>query len=122
MRGAGRHTAALALALALPATAAWAEGASRVFLCENDAGRTRIEIIPVRIDDAGKGEIEVVRDGTLFLGVTASDHGPFQFGTATEHFALLIEGTTDDGRLKAKLHHATSSGTSTLTPYICETE
>lgn len=115
--GAGLVAAAL-----LPAGRVWAEGAARVFDCTSlNAAELRLTIEPVQVDATGKGRIRVIWDGREYDGVTSSDHGPFQFGTDTDYYALLIEGTAPDGRLKAELHHATASR-STLTPYLCETD
>jgi hypothetical protein len=113
--------ALVALLLALLPLAAHAEGARLLFDCVGDDGSTaRFVISPDATDASGKGRIEVSYRGETYPGVAASDHGPFQFGTETEHFALLIEGVTDDGKLTAHLHHATATS-SILIPYTCET-
>lgn len=107
--------------LALLPLAAHAEGARTVFDCvAEDGTATRFVIAPVALDATGKGAIEVSRDGESYPGVAASAHGPFQFGTDSQHYALLFEGETEDGRLRMRLHHATAT-TSSLTPYTCET-
>lgn len=115
----GTHIA-LALALALPG-AGLAEGARLDLVCTANGATTRFTIAPRETDASGKGPITVTRDGIRFDGLAASDHGPFQFGTDTDHYALLFEGETDDGRLRVTLHHANASG-STLTPFTCETD
>ncbi|GKY88979.1 hypothetical protein [Sinisalibacter aestuarii] len=113
--------ALLATATAPLATAAMAEGARLVFDCTGDDGAGISFIVaPLHTDPSGKGPIEVTYRGETYPGVAASDHGPFQFGTDTEHFALLVHGMTEDGRLDMQLHHAGAGG-STLTPYTCET-
>lgn len=115
-----RLSAALVLALGLPGLAT-AEGARLVVTCTGTGGATTVfTIAPTHTDDTGKGQIEVTWEGESYDGVTSSDRGPFQFGTDTDHYALLINGDTDDGRLDVTLHHAGPSG-STLTPYTCET-
>lgn len=112
---------AVMLALGLPA-AALAEGARIVFDCAGaDGATTRVIVAPLATDAGGKGPIRVTFDGKTYDGVAASDRGPFQFGTDTEHFALLVEGEADGGRLKVELHHATATS-STLTPFTCETD
>jgi len=112
---------ALALTLALP-TAATAEGGRIVLDCVGEDGTaTTFVIAPAKTDATGKGPIEVTYEGRTYPGVTSSDRGPFQFGTDDEHFAILIQGPTDDGTLAVQLHHARGSS-STLTPYTCETD
>lgn len=116
----GAHIA-LGLALALPGPGL-AEGARLTLRCTAATGATtQVTIAPRETDAGGKGPITVTRDGESFEGLAASDHGPFQFGTDADHYALLFEGETDDGRLAVTLHHANASG-STLTPYTCETD
>jgi hypothetical protein len=119
---------ALALALVLPA-AALAEGAVRVFDCLADDGTaTRFTLTPVAVDAAGKGAIRVTRDGQTFSGRAASDHGPFQFGTDTDNFTLLVDDATADGQLRLRLHHVAVMDSTetpfaiTLTPFTCETD
>lgn len=111
---------ALAVGLAALPLAGRAEGARLVLDCVSEDGRaTHFVVAPVSTDASGKGPIEVTRDGTTLPGLAASDHGPFQYGTESDHYALLFEGETADGRLAVQLHHATATR-STLTPYICE--
>lgn len=117
---------ALALALALPATG-HAEGARRVFACTGEDGtQTEITIAPSETDATGKGDIEVTRDGTAYAGIASSETGPYQFGTDTDTYTLIIDGTTDDGRLTAKIHHVSLTDDPdtpfqmTLTPFTCE--
>lgn len=112
---------ALGLALALPASGL-AEGARLELSCNDTTGvTTHFTIAPRETDASGKGPITVTRDGESFEGLAASDHGPFQFGTDTDHFALIIEGETDTGQLTVTLHHA-SATKSTLTQFTCETD
>lgn len=116
-----RASVALILALALPG-AATAEGARVIFDCTGaDGAISRFIVAPLHTDPTGKGPIRVTYGGTTYDGVAASDLGPFQFGTETDHFALLILGEADGARLKVQLHHATAT-TSTLTPFTCETD
>lgn len=116
------RAAALCLAsLALPG-GLHAEGARQVFSCTGaDGAAVEFVIAPESLDDLGRGPIVVSYDGESFPGVASSHRGPFQFGTETDHFALLIQGATSDGTLVVNLHHATDT-TSTTTPFTCETD
>jgi hypothetical protein len=107
--------------LALPAAAA-AEGARLVFDCTGpDGTAARFVIAPQDVDAAGRGPASVTYDGEIYEGLASSHRGPFQFGTDTDHFALLIHAETAGGRLAVELHHATETS-STLTPFTCETD
>lgn len=111
----------VALLAALPLTA-HAEGGRLVFDCTSEAGHAeQFVVAPAEVDENGRGPIVVTYRGTDYDGVASSFRGPFQFGTDTDHFALLIEGETTDGALSVTLHHATET-TSKLTPFTCETD
>jgi len=112
---------ALAGGLALPG-AGLAEGARLTFDCTGaDGTPARFVIAPQEVDAAGRGPATVTYDGEVYDGLASAHQGPFQFGTETDHFALLIQGETPDGRLTVQLHHATET-TSILIPFTCETD